>query len=116
MSNADGLLAFVLPWPRGVQAISSADFYSNRQPRGSMHTDDDDDGLDITAGELMNKLSMQVRVKAISQTSQSLAPPTLAHSPKNVEQGQIHHRLGAQFRTFMKVFASCIHAWPKSCY
>ena len=42
-----------------------------------MHTDDDDDGLDITAGELMNKLSMQVRVKAISSKYKDLAPPSL---------------------------------------
>jgi len=45
----------------GSKAIGSADFFSDRQPRGSMHTDDDDDGLDITAGELMNKLSMQAQ-------------------------------------------------------
>jgi len=60
-----------------VQAIGSADFFSDRQPRGSMHTDDDDDGLDITAGELMNKISMQVRVKAISSKYKDLAPPSL---------------------------------------
>jgi hypothetical protein len=64
LSNADGLLA--TPPSGGVQAISSADFYSDRQPRGSMHTDDDDDGLDITAGELMNKLSLQVRHNPVS--------------------------------------------------
>ena len=53
---------------QGANAISSADFYDNGEGGGSGPTRAGSD-FDITAGDLVNRLSMQVRTAAGHQVS-----------------------------------------------